>query len=61
MVVDKYLVENALLSCIILHEGEDLHKDDGDGGGDAHHGHNVLLFEGEKVDKVPVDWGKNKR
>ena len=60
MVVDEYHVENALLPCMILHECEDLHKDDGDGGGDAHHGHNVLLFEiflrqGEELDKVQVD------
>ena len=33
MVIDEYHVENALLSCITLHEGEDLHKEDGDGGG----------------------------
>ena len=55
MVIDECHVENALISCIILHEGEDMHKDDGDGGGDAHHGHNVPLFKGEKVDKVQVD------
>ena len=61
MVIDEHHVENALISCTILHECEDLHKDDGDGGGDAHHGHNVPLFKGEKVDKVQVDWGKNKR
>ena len=63
MVIDEHHVENALL---ILHEGEDLHMDDGDGGGDGHHGHNVLLFEiflrqGEELDKVQEDWGKNKR
>ena len=61
MVVDEHHVGNALLFSIILHECEDLHKDDGDGGGDAHHGHNVPLFEVEKVDKVQVDWKKNKR
>ena len=54
--MDEYDVENALLSCIILHHGEDLHKEDG---GrlwkkmviDEHHVENALLIlhEGEDL------------
>ena len=57
-------LEHPLLR-VLLHQGEDLHKDDGDGGSDAH-GHNVLLFlrkwtrfkwiEGKTKDKIDFRW-----
>ena len=64
MVIDEYDVENALLSCIILHHGEDLHKEDG---GrlwkkmviDEHHVENALLIlhEGEDLHMDDGDGG----